>query len=282
VEAKRNPSLARKYLAEAASVFAQAKTENVGELVTAFPHAYYPESSWRDDMELGATQLALAGKALRDPRAGDWTRQAAHWAKAYIDLEEKSTLNLYDTSALAHAELAKLLRHGVPDAALGREELIGDLRRQLDEGVASAAKSPFRTAVSVKDFDAASKSFGFAATERLYADVTGDRRYAAFGSQQRNFTLGANAWGVSLVVGVGTMSPKCPHHQAANLAGEAKVLYGAVVNGPNGAEHFADLPFPAGAKECTKPFDAFDTTESRYTDDLASWPSNEPAIDFTS
>ncbi|MEV7555895.1 glycoside hydrolase family 9 protein [Amycolatopsis sp. NPDC089917] len=282
VEAKRNPALAKKYLSEAASVFEQAKTEDVGELVTAFPHAYYPESSWRDDMELGATQLALAGKALRDPRASEWTRQAAHWAKAYIDLEEKSTLNLYDTSALAHAELAKLLRHGVPGAALGREELIGDLRRQLDEGVASAAKSPFRTAVSVKDFDAASKSFGFAATERLYADVTGDRRYAAFGSQQRNFTLGANAWGVSLVVGVGTTSPKCPHHQAANLAGEAKVLYGAVVNGPNGAEHFADLPFPAGAKECTKPFDAFDTTESRYTDDLASWPSNEPAIDFTS
>jgi hypothetical protein len=282
VEARRNPALATKYLAEAASVFAQAKTENVGELVTAFPHAYYPESSWRDDMELGATQLALAGKALRDPRAAEWTRQASHWAKAYIDLEEKSTLNLYDTSALAHAELAKLLRRGVPGAALGPKELIGDLRRQLDEGVANAAKSPFRTAVSVTDFDAASKSFGFAATERLYAEVTGDRRYAAFGSQQRNFTLGANAWGVSLVVGVGTTSPKCPHHQAANLAGEEKVLYGAVVNGPNGAEHFADLPFPAGAKECTKPYDAFDTTESRYADDLASWPSNEPAIDFTS
>ena len=93
---------------------------------------------------------------------------------------------------------------------------------------------------------------------------------------------GANAWGVSLVVGVRTTSPQCPHHQAANLAGPSKVLYGAVVNGPNGADNFADLPFPAGAKECTRPYESFDGQGSRYADDLSSWPSNEPAIDFTS
>jgi hypothetical protein len=58
---------------------------------------------------------------------------------------------------------------------------------------------------------------------------------------------GANAWGVSLVVGVGTTSPRCPQHQAANLAGPSKLLYGAVVNGPNGADNFADLPFLHGA-----------------------------------
>jgi hypothetical protein len=85
-------------------------------------------------------------------------------------------------------------------------------------------------------------------TARLYQRVTGDSRYAAFGAQQRDCTLGANAWGVSLVVGVGTTFPQCPHHQAANLAGPSKVLYGAVVNGPNGADNFADLPFPRRAR----------------------------------
>jgi hypothetical protein len=263
-------------------VFAQAKTADVGELVTAYPHAYYPESSWEDDLELGATQLALAARALKDPRATGWAREAAKWAKAYIGSGDKSTLNLYDTSALAHADLAVLLRAGVPGAALGVRDLAADLRRQLDSGVEAAKKSPFRTAVAVTDFDAASKSFGFAATARLYQRVTGDSRYAAFGAQQRDFTLGANAWGVSLVVGVGSTFPRCPHHQAANLAGPSKVLYGAVVNGPNGADNFADLPFPAGAKECTRPYESFDGQGSRYADDLSSWPSNEPAIDFTS
>jgi hypothetical protein len=132
--------------------------------------------------------------------------------------------------------------------ALGVRQLAADLRRQLDAGVEAAKKSPFRTAVDGTDFDAASKSFGFAATARLYQRVTGDSRYAAFGAQQRDFTLGANAWGVSLVVGVGTTFPQCPHHQAANLAGPSKVLYGAVVNGPNGADNFADLPFPRRAR----------------------------------
>jgi hypothetical protein len=282
VHAGRDPQLARHYLAEAAAVFAQARTTGVGELVTAFPHAYYPESSWQDDLELGATQLALAARALHDPRATGWAREAAKWAKAYIGSGDTSTLNLYDTSALAHADLAGLLRTGVPGAALGVRDLVADLRRQLDTGVANARKSPFRTAVDLTDFDAASKSFGFAATARLYQRVTGDTRYAAFGVQQRNFTLGANAWGVSLVVGAGTTFPQCPHHQAANLAGPSKVLYGAVVNGPNGAGTFADLPFPAGAKECTRPYESFDGQGSRYADDLSSWPSNEPAIDFTS
>ena len=188
-------------------MFAQAKTADVGELVSAFPHAYYPESSWEDDLELGATQLALAARKLGDPRANGWARDAAKWAKAYIGSDDTSTLNLYDTSALAHADLAVLLRTGVPGAALGVRELAADLRRQLDAGVESAKKSPFRTAVDVTDFDAASKSFGFAATARLYQRVTGDTRYAAFGAQQRDFTLGANAWGVSLVVGVGTTFP---------------------------------------------------------------------------
>jgi hypothetical protein len=49
---------ARHWLAEGASVFAQAKTTDVGELVTAFPHAYYPEDSWTDDLELGAIPAA--------------------------------------------------------------------------------------------------------------------------------------------------------------------------------------------------------------------------------
>ncbi|MEV6624963.1 glycoside hydrolase family 9 protein [Amycolatopsis sp. NPDC051106] len=282
IQAHRDPRLARHYLSEAAAVFAQAKTADVGELVSAFPHAYYPESSWEDDLELGATQLALAARALKDPRANGWARDAARWAKAYIGSDDTSTLNLYDTSALAHADLAGLLRTGVPGTALGVRELAADLRRQLDAGVESAKKSPFRTAVDVTDFDAASKSFGFAATARLYQRVTGDTRYAAFGTRQRDFTLGANAWGVSLVVGVGTTFPQCLHHQAANLAGPSKVLYGAVVNGPNGAGNFADLPFPAGAKECTRPYESFDGQGSRYADDLSSWPSNEPAIDFTS
>jgi hypothetical protein len=202
-------------------------------------------------------------------------------------LRARKRLNLYDTSALAHAELIPLLRHGIPGASVTVSSLVADLKRQLNVGVTNAAGSPFRTGVDVTQFDAASRSFGFAATARLYRSVTGDRSFDAFGVQQRNFALGANAWGISLIVGAGTTFPKCPHHQAANLAGDpnggSRILYGAVINGPNGASNFEDLgEMPPGAIPCSNTFEAYDGQGSRFFDDLRSWPSSEPAIDFTS
>ncbi|MFD1045802.1 glycoside hydrolase family 9 protein, partial [Kibdelosporangium lantanae] len=147
--------------------------------------------------------------------------------------------------------------------------------------------SPFRTGVDVANFDAASRSFGFAATAVLYRQLTGDHTYDAFGVQQRNFALGANAWGMSLVVGAGETYPYCPHHQAANITGSPnggnRILYGAVINGPNGADNFEDLgEMPDGAIPCSRDFEAFDGRGSRFMDDYSSWPSSEPAIDFTS
>jgi Glycosyl hydrolase family 9 len=70
----RRPALA--LLRESASVFAMARTTGVGELVTAYPHAYYPEDSWEDDLEFGAVELALAARRLGDRRAAGWPRAA--------------------------------------------------------------------------------------------------------------------------------------------------------------------------------------------------------------
>jgi hypothetical protein len=56
------------------------------------------------------------------------------------------------------------------------------------------------------------------------------------------------------VIGEGSVFPRCPQHQVANLAGSLTggrdVLVGAVVNGPNGAENFEDLGIPDGARAC--------------------------------
>ncbi|MBP2476916.1 hypothetical protein JOF53_005788 [Crossiella equi] len=282
----RDPGQARYWLEQAATVFAQARTTDVGELTTAFPHSYYPESSWQDDLEFGATQLAIAGHALGDKRAGEWAKAATTWAKAYLGSGDEDTLNLYNTSALGHADLVKLLRTRlVRDAEVTEAELVADLRRQLDKGVARAKTSPFRTAVDITAFDVATRSFGYAATAELYRSVTRDRSYDAFGSQQRNFALGANAWGLSLVIGVGPRSPFCPHHQAANLSGSTtggqKILIGGVVNGPNAADKFAELGPIEGATPCSHPLAQFDGQGSRFVDDVAAWPSGEPAIDYT-
>jgi endoglucanase len=252
VEAGHDRRRARALLHEAASVFALAKTTRVGELVTAFPHAYYPEDSWEDDMEFGAVELALAARRLGDRRAAGWLRAATHWASRYLGSDHRDALNLYDTSALAHADLVRALRrhrHG-PGLEVGRRRLLADLRRQLESGAGPARTEPFGSAVDVTQFDAATRTFGYAATARLYRRLTGDRAYDAFGTAQRNWTLGANAWGTTFVIGEGTVFPHCPQHQVANLAGSLtggrRVLVGAVVNGPNGAENFEDIGIPDG------------------------------------
>ena len=292
VEAGHDRGRARALLSKAASVFAMAKTTRVGELVTAFPHAYYPEDSWQDDMEFGAVELALAARALHDRREAAWLRAATHWARQYLGSDHRDALNLYDTSALAHADLVRALRRG--RHASGSEvtvaDLVGDLRRQLRSGAGPARQEPFGSAVDVTQFDAATRTFGFAATAGLYRRLTGDRSYDAFGTQQRNWALGANAWGTTFVIGEGTVFPHCPQHQVANLAGSLTggrdVLVGAVVNGPNGAENFEDIGIPDGAKACpvdgVNRFAAFDRPDARFLDDVQAWPSVEPAIDFTS
>jgi endoglucanase len=292
VEAGHDRRRARALLHEAASVFAMAKTTRVGELVTAFPHAYYPEDSWEDDMEFGAVELALAARRLGDRRAAGWLRAATHWASRYLGSDHRDALNLYDTSALAHADLVRALRrhrHG-PGLEVGRRRLLADLRRQLESGAGPARTEPFGSAVDVTQFDAATRTFGYAATARLYRRLTGDRAYDAFGTAQRNWALGANAWGTTFVIGEGTVFPHCPQHQVANLAGSLtggrRVLVGAVVNGPNGAENFEDIGIPDGARACPvdgrNRFAAFDRPDARFLDDVRAWPSVEPAIDFTS
>ena len=71
--ARRSPARARAELAHGRGDL--RRREDTGmfdadDVVTALPHAFYPESSWRDDLELGAAELALAGQALRRPARG--------------------------------------------------------------------------------------------------------------------------------------------------------------------------------------------------------------------
>ncbi|MEU4194106.1 glycoside hydrolase family 9 protein [Kribbella sp. NPDC026611] len=280
-QVETDPRAARKHLETAAQIYAQAQTTNVKQLVTSLPFAFYPESAWRDDLELGATELALAAKRLGDHRASGWLQQAGYWAAQYLQHEAGGdTLNLYDVSALAHADLIRAAR---TDRPLVRK-LVGDLRAQLEVGASRAAADPFRAGAQYDNFDAVPHTFGLAATARLYRSVTGDRRYDAFGQQQLDWAFGANAWGVSFMIGVGQNYERCPHHQIANITG--RQLTGAVVNGPNGADLFEDGldGYLDGMKSC--PADGSDRYEgltghgSRYVDDVRSWQTAEPADDF--
>ncbi|WP_052674929.1 glycoside hydrolase family 9 protein [Amycolatopsis orientalis] len=270
---------ARRALDKAAKMYELADREP-DALVTAYPHAFYPEASWQDDLEFAATELALAGKALGDPRTDGWVRDAGHWATAYLSSDTRGTLGVGDVSALAHADLVKLLDGGGTAVETTRDRLTGDLARQLDDGRTRADRDPFRAGADYLEFDAVPHTFGLATTALLHQQTTKNDTYAAFGTQQRNWALGANAWGSSFVIGAGSVYPRCPEHQVTNLTGQQ--LTGAAVNGPNGANRFAELNrFPTMRPCVAGDFARFDGHGARFLDDVGAWQSVEPADDFT-
>src|SRR5579863_10021411 len=63
VFAASNPTYANQCLLSAEHIFDLANTAPTGNLLTAGPFDFYPETEWRDDMELGATELYFALQA---------------------------------------------------------------------------------------------------------------------------------------------------------------------------------------------------------------------------
>jgi hypothetical protein len=279
--ARTQPAQATGWLAMARHVLALADTHPHG-LLTTSPHDYYPEVSWRDDLQLGWSEVAAADRALGRAVAADLAA-AARWANARLrSPEPRDTLNLYDVSALADSELAAQLR-GRTDLAVTAARLRADLAAQLADAVAVAAADPFGFGHRYSDGDPSPHAFGLAATA-LLAGATG--RTAAVARDQAHWALGANAWGTTFVIGVGSVFPMCPQDQIANLSGTLNgtppLHVGGVTDGPAVLGTFSGLGIPAGARDChVGGYSKFTGQGVRYVDDVRSWPSVEPADDYT-
>ncbi len=282
-------------LLAAQHVYALADT-SPGALLSVSPFDFYPETQWRDDMELGAVELYRAlvdarpsvtpsSHAITVPKT--YLRLATQWAAAYFKgPKDFDSLNLYDVAGLAHYELAKAIESaGNPSGlAVTRATLIKDMRARLDGVVAHAAGDPFGFGGDYANFDSAAHALGLATMASEVDELTGANDYAVFGRRQLDVLLGANAWGSGFIVGAGTTFPNCIHHQIANLVGAldgtSPLLLGAVVNGPNGPQD--DTGLPDGARACSTPgYSTFDGHGGQFVDESGSWPTVEPALDYS-
>jgi endoglucanase len=292
-DAGHHRARARRELHQAELLYATAATTHPPRpLVTALPHAFYPESSWQDDMALGAAEIALAADRL-GARSGRYLRDAGHWLRGHHRSTGTDTLNLYDVGALADVAVARALRtvDHRGRLAVTRGAVVADLRDQIRRGLDHAAHDPFAAAEPVDEFDADSHTFGLIATVALYDQLTHTHRYARFASAQRAWLLGGNPWGVGTMVGVGDSFPLCMQHQIANLSGTRNgrrpLDLGAVVNGPNGADNFEGGlgGFQTGMVHCAKTkargLRRFDGHGGRFVDDVRAWQTDEPALDMT-
>jgi endoglucanase len=165
-----------------------------------------------------------------------------------------------------------------------RSALLADLKKQLDGAVAQAATDPFQFGFTWAAWDTTSHGAGLSVMASEVDELTGTDAYADWSGRWLGNILGANAWGVSLIVGDGTTFPHCMQHQVANLVvsldGSPPLLPGAVVEGPNG-EIFDGVVdgmrlCPADGVDVFAPFD----NAAIFKDDVQSFSTVEPAIDL--
>jgi endoglucanase len=290
-----DPAFANRCLLAGQHIFDLADTTPAGNLTTYIPFSFYPETEWRSDLELGATQLYLAtaggglppGLPHTDPLF--YLQHAAHWANAYIASPEGAadTLNLYDVSGLAHYDLHRAIGQAgsPPGLEVSQAALIADMKKALDGALAQAGADPFGFGFPWANWDTTSHGAGLSVMASEYDQLTGASTYADFSTRWLDNILGANAWGSSFIIGDGSTFPRCPHHQVANLLGSLDgrppVLKGAAVEGPNGTLYRG---FQTGMRNCppddSDPFAQFNSA-AKFKDDIESFSTVEPAVDLT-
>jgi endoglucanase len=290
-DARRSPAQARHLLALARGIYAMAKTSHIGTLQTAYPHDFYPGTQWKSDMLWGAAEIALADEALHAPRSRVQADLvvAARWARSYMAQGHPAggdTLNLYDTGAVAEAELLQAMREAHGWDPIAPDALLSDMAAQLRVGENWAKGDPFELGTDLGPADAAPHAFGLYATDALYQRYGGSDRFQAFAQQQLNFALGGNPWGTTFVVGAGHTFPHCMQSEIANLSGSltgrGDIQLGAATDGPSSTANFVGLGTVDGMRSCSAgDFRPFDTKTAAYEDNVLAWPSVEPALDYT-
>jgi len=290
-------------LLSAEHIFDLANTAPSGNLLTVIPFSFYPESEWRDDLEWGAVELYFALQAATGLPAGlphtdpnYYLQQAAHWANAYITgpNDAADTLNLYDVTGLAHFELYRALTLAGNPNGTGLETnqaaLLADLQKQLNKAIAQSGTDPFGFGFPWNTYDTTSHGAGLAVMAAEYTFLNGPAlnggvAAADYANRQLANTLGANAWGTSLIVNDGSTFPLCMQHQVTNLVptppNGPPFLSGAAVEGPNSIAAKGTL---SGMVACPpNGVDVFAQFNGKavYKDFVQSYSTVEPAIDLT-
>jgi len=312
-----HPQLAQRCLLTAEEVYAMADTsitDPAASLLTAVPIDGYPETVWEDDMEWGATELALAladaqrgnssdcsGLPVSDPAVylRDATRYAAGYVSHVYAKGAGDTLNLYDVSGLAHFELIKALKQmpKTTGLVLTAAEVEQQFLKQVDAAGTVAKSDPWGYGQPWNGGDVTSHGAGLSVMASEAFALTGTDRFNVEAQRWLGNMLGANAWGSSFFVGEGTTFPNCIQHQVANLAGALNgtgggtpVLWGAAVEGPSPvpSSGLVDgmIACPANGVDSFAKFNgnpgAYDASQfTRYKDDVQSYSTTEPAIDLT-
>lgn len=269
---KSDPEFAKKLNARAIEAY-DLGVEHPGVCQTAPARSpyFYEEDNWHDDMELGAAALFDA------TRKQTFLRDAMHHAKEepVTPWMGKDTARHYQWFPWHNNGHYETWRNATPAQ---KAQLAAYYRRGL-EAVVGRAQNGFRVGIPFI-WCSSNLMASFATQAYLYRQMTGDNRFREYEAAALDWLLGANPWGVSMIIGFPRdgVYAHDPHSVISSKMG-VKYITGGMLDGPVYRSIYQNLK--GIALHDPDEYAPFNTGFIVYHDDVGDYSTDEPIMDGT-
>lgn len=231
---------------------------------------FYEEDNWHDDMELGAASLV------------DATRQKHFLGDALVHARQepitpwmgKDTARHYQWYPWHNNGHYEIWRNGT---AGEKAQMAAFYRRGL-EAVIGRANNGFRVGIPFI-WCSSNLMASFATQAYLYRKMTGDNRFREYEAAALDWLMGANPWGVSMIIGLPGNGNFAHDPHAVITSRIGLQLTGGMLDGPvyrSIYEHLKGI-----ALHNADEYAPFNTGFIVYHDDVGDYSTDEPIMDGT-
>jgi hypothetical protein len=266
---KIDSAFARRLAGRARAVYALgAAHPGVCQTAPARSPYFYEEDDWVDDMELGAVELyGLTGERTYLDAGLEYAAQEP--VTPWMGQDTARHYQWYPWHNNGHYEI---WRAGSDSS----RRLMAEYYRRGLQAVVRRAHNGFR--IGIPFIWCSNNVLASFATQALfYRRMTGDSTYLEYETAALDWLFGANPWGVSMVIGLGTNYPRTPHSVVAEQL--HLQLTGGLVDGPVYRSIFQNL---RGIRLLeADEYAPFNTGFIVYHDDVGDYSTNEPIMDGT-
>ncbi|MDR2682341.1 MAG: glycoside hydrolase family 9 protein [Dysgonamonadaceae bacterium] len=252
--------------------YAEAIPGNNQTACTVSPY-FYEEDNWVDDVELAAaTQYNLTESPF-------WLKKADYWGQLeeitpWMELGRARHYQFYPFVNLGHYYLAQS-----PDSAVSAKYKdymkrgLAVIKKRADEN-----NDPFLNGIPFI-WCSNNLTVGALTQAMLYYEVSGDDTFLEMEAALRDWLLGCNPWGTSMICGYPAHGdfPSRPHSYISEILHEVPI--GGLIDGPIYKSIYESLLGIHLQYEDT--YAPFQFGAAVYHDDPGDYSSNEPTMDGT-
>ena len=266
------PEFAEKIGAKAAAAYeAGLAKPGVCQTASVLSPYIYEEDNWTDDMELAAMELYHStGDRTYLESAVEFGRREP--VTPWMGADSARHYQWYPFMNMGHYHLAK------EGTSRQRDEFIQNLRAGIERVREKAEGTPFMNGIPAI-WCSNNLTTAMLTQCILYRQLTGDHEYEEMEGSLRDWLLGCNPWGVSMIVELprGGVYPLQPHSYIPRM-GMGNTT-GGLVDGPVYATIFGSLL--GISTEGGTNYEEFQPGDRVYHDSTHDYSTNEPTMDGT-